>query len=291
MNPQVERWLSRIFRLMVYLYPASFRQAFAREMTQVFIMQCRVIAQRGDVAGLVGEIVNSLADVVKAAIIERWVEGVNMSRKQIVHLAGWAAIAGGALFLVSRSASTLFGSLPGAIVFDIALNACFLLGFLGLALVQKGKLSQIAAGGVMTGFVLLLSVNYTIDVILHITGYHQLPDPILGWVAIAGAFCFILGLLILGTLMARHRPLPRSNVFPLALAVGLVLQNGVFVPLSTIVLRQDNLNQAIATYHPQSTVLSFIISLIGCLIWSLFGWGLLSWREPLVTPRDATAAS
>ena len=89
----------RVYRLLLFTYPAPFRRRYGAEMAQVFRDQCRHVAGRNGLSGLFILWLALLPDLVRSAFAEHLWEAFNMSFDKFLRGSGLAAILAGILWV------------------------------------------------------------------------------------------------------------------------------------------------------------------------------------------------
>jgi hypothetical protein len=127
---------SHIYRLLLYLYPASFRREFGREMHLAFGDYSKMVARRDGLPGLVQLWLTTFIDLAATAFVERLKEMTNMSQNPITRLCGAAGMLGGLYLIISgltglTETYTIF-SIPSYLVpfYALGLTACVIGMFL-----------------------------------------------------------------------------------------------------------------------------------------------------------------
>lgn len=101
--------VANLYRLLVFIYPASFRQEFGPEMIVIFRdISCAEHDKKG-AAALIGLWVALFFDLVATAVVERVREVFGMSTSDLGRLAGVGGILAGVMWL-------------GIVVFELALG-------------------------------------------------------------------------------------------------------------------------------------------------------------------------
>jgi hypothetical protein len=86
-----------IYRLFLLAYPAAFRRDFGPEMTQVFRDSCREVYQQRGILGVFNLWVPTILDLVVTAFEEHLLEGLRMSRSNVIRRSGLAILSASVL--------------------------------------------------------------------------------------------------------------------------------------------------------------------------------------------------
>jgi hypothetical protein len=149
----------RIYNLLLYAYPASFRREYGRPMAQLFRDEARDTLQGSGTAGLIGLWFLTLFDLLKTAIAEHIWEVFHMPLQKLLQRWSGPAAAIAGLLWVSPSLIEVEGNL-GILLYAPA----FLLMAVGLAgLYQRLSASQrlasrLAFGVALMGLLIMLAV-------------------------------------------------------------------------------------------------------------------------------------
>lgn len=278
-----------LYRRLLVLYPASFRQVFGSEMVQVFRDSCRQAEQERGSCGLLDLWLSTVPDLVFTALAERLMEGKMMARFWVIRACGLLTMINivpfSVLLIDGDVVSThlipgysgLLSELPTPpgtlaerfVYLGLLLSPalCFLCGALGLWLLQRSWPGRIAGalaflGPLVSGFLWLLTDGFS---------YPVTALVLLG-----------VGLLLCGICTLRSRLLPRWNAVPLLLGLCMVayaLRGFIweFIPLPGF---------AMQSYWFFSTVGYLVIF----FLWGALGYALWAWRaeqEPALTQIQA----
>jgi hypothetical protein len=232
-----------VYRALLALYPAQFKQEYAPHMAQVFRDCCRRAYHEGGIPSLLLLWARTTLDYLKTIVEEYARGGTYMTREKFIKLSGWAMVLGSAVTIIGWLADTRpqysqynAASLPidryaNLVAMPIIVIGTFLLslGMLGL-LVRYGRIAggfgrSILALGALSGVVSAMGIA-------GLTG----DDSNLSW----GMFYFgmtiqYLMLALFGIVCIKQRILPRWNGLPLLAGLwvpGYVLLSG-FLELYT----------------------------------------------------------
>ena len=245
-----------IYRRLLRLYPADFRQDFDQPMRQVFRDLCRDAYRQTGAWGLAQCWATALFDLLQNVIIERRKAGFIMTQDRFIQWSGWLCILGGVFFAASSLSQLGVFSQPfrlslAALIPGMALIT---LGMLGIFLRFRahinlfGRLAlQAAFGGaavVAIGWLLTLTVSTSFWSVF-----------IVGWLFYLG------GHSTFGGFAATTHLLPKWNF---ALLIGSAL------PLTVVVL-------GFSQRDPTGMSLGgFVMLLLIGIGWILTGWALNS---------------
>jgi hypothetical protein len=188
-----------LFSLLLYFYPASFREEFGREMFLAFRDYCQLVLGRSGLPGLFQLWLTTFIDLLATAFVERLKELTQMSQSTFIRLCGAAGAVSGFYLLSSGLAAmkgNSFFNIPSSLIplYAIAL----LLGVIGLYLFAdtqttgaKASVSIAFGGAAILALGLILTHWFNLDI---------------GWnVWRSGELLHALGLLVFG-LLARGIP-------------------------------------------------------------------------------------
>jgi hypothetical protein len=217
---------SRIYKLLLGVYPSEFRREYSSPMQQVF-RDCLLRAEREGGPWALAELwARTMLDTVSTAVEEHSRRGVDMSREKFYKLSGWALILGPLLFLIggwanNRPQYSPFNAAAGPL--DRYANAADTpLIVLGLVFVSLGLI------GMMLRFSPRLDSSGILLAIGALAGLISAGGVVLmaitpgdDWESV-GWFTFLLGLAvqyvaltIFGIITLRRKLLPRWNGLPL----------------------------------------------------------------------------
>jgi hypothetical protein len=100
---------TRVYNLLLYIYPAPFRREFGQEMTQVFRDDMHGTWLQKGPAGLLGLWLLTFIDLLKTALVEHMWEVFHMPLEKLTRWSGLVAAIGAPLFLLSFSSHTFWG--------------------------------------------------------------------------------------------------------------------------------------------------------------------------------------
>lgn len=264
----------RVYRALLILYPADFRQDYGQYMAQVFRDVCRDVYRCGGASELLKWWAATLFDLVQTVIEERRKVSFMMSQTKFIQWSGWLFIFGGIFFaagsvsqLQSNSGIRFDGVYQLSLYALVPAMALIMLGLLGILLRYKanmvlfGKLALltaiVGAGVTSIGWLFALAaVNGSYNVFM------------IGWlVHLAGHSVFG------GFAMTTHL-LPKWNF---ALLIGSAF------PLTVVVLGLGS--QQTASGVNWATFVMMILISIG---WLLTGWALNSQPDTSIQPVIGT---
>ena len=97
-------WLvsDRLYRVLLYLYPKRFREAYGPQMRQTFRDACRAAHRLNGASGVLALWLPTLLDLFKSALEERARQGeITMSKSRLIAWAGPLTILVGALWVAA----------------------------------------------------------------------------------------------------------------------------------------------------------------------------------------------
>lgn len=292
----------RVYRYLLLLCPAAFRQRYGALMVQAFRDTCRDASRRRGLAGVLFVWPDALRDVLSTALAEHVEGGIRMTRTAWIRVGSIAAVLGGivqvVLALLTASASSFLvitmpaatsnGPLPTAQrVIYLAGPIAWLLLLLALIALHLRAGSRTGPAGwigitcALIGVVLAFGANALFATTFGradagCTQYGcSVYDPY-HWIATAatalvvGNALLVCGLLIYGVRALRAKALPRWNALPLLL--GLIAPLGVLIQLGAAILAPHSdsagfLKVAIAATLP-AIAWGALWILLGRLLWS-----------------------
>jgi hypothetical protein len=280
-TPTVLRALSfstRLYQMLLLVYPPEFRRAYGGPMLQVFRDCCRRMLRESGLAGLLVLWGRTILDTVQTAIEEYSHRSVEMNRVKFVRLSGWALVmAAVALLLtflpeagdISIRISPMFGvsgvaaQIQQAAVFARALPLplailLITLGLLGLS-VRYGEMAGGAAKvalilGVSGGVLSLISFGL---MVLGLVEGRPAVNITMG--------IMFSGLFIFGLAALRRKPMKRGNGLPVLAGVWwpvLVIQAYVFPQLTRSFMPEVPGWLSLSIF----TVLSFFLAWLGYVV-------------------------
>ena len=91
----------RLYGVLLYLYPKTFRTAYGQQMRMAFRDACRVAYHQNGAGGLLALWLPTLLDLLKSALEERARQGeITMSKARLITLAGPLTILVGSMWVV-----------------------------------------------------------------------------------------------------------------------------------------------------------------------------------------------
>lgn len=219
---QLLSWSVKVYRALLVLYPADFRQQYERHMVQVFRDVCRDVYGEGGTSGLMNWWATALFDLLQSVLVERKKGGLMMSQSKFIQWSGWLCIVGGLCFVVNSFSQlqglagmyqplALYALAPGMVL--------IMLGLMGVWLRYKAKLNLF---GMLALLTTLIGAGITAaGWFLALTGGFAMNVFFIGWmIQLAGHTVF-------GGFAATTHLLPKWNW---SLLIGSAL------PLTVIVL-------------------------------------------------------
>ena len=209
-------WSTRLFQMLLILYPASFRRDYGREMTLVFRDTCRQIQHRQGVVGLLELWLTTIVDLFSTALIERLAEVNQMSSTAMFsRISGLVAALGGVALLILAFAWFVLGRDGETLGFLMPVyGLCAATGAAGLyVLGQHDSTSRLGLGLAFLGG-LIISVGVILLFLVESTIF------LITWGI--GMFAHEIGLIVFGWSALKHKFLPRWNALPLVVG-GLAL--------------------------------------------------------------------
>jgi hypothetical protein len=214
----------RIYRLLLHIYPVSFRRAYGVEMARLFRDDARRTRQAGGTIGMIGLWFLVLPDLLKTAFTEHIWEIFHMTTEKLQRWSGPAIAIGGPLWVVTllwfvRSSK---GSVRAIIPFiPFVLTAALIaLGLVGLArrLPDRSRprlLLAVTLGGLVVNNAAMLILFFATE---NPFGPRSAwgPEPIVASIVsgIGGAFLFG-GLTIMGIASYTSKALGKLSAAPL----------------------------------------------------------------------------
>jgi len=217
-------WSTRLFRMLLILYPGSFRRDYGREMTLVFRDTCRQTQHRQGALGILELWLTTLLDLFSTALVERLAEVRHMSSIALfTRISGLLATVGGLLLLIMVYGEFVLDGIWQPVGYLILMTVYGLGIAIGVAgfyvLVQYDSSGRVGLGLAFLGAV-TLSAGWILMFLFEILFESETWWTI--WMWMVGMALSELGLVIFGWSAFKHRLLPRWNSLPLA-AGGLAL--------------------------------------------------------------------
>lgn len=224
----------RLYRWLLYVYPASFRGQYGRQMAQVFDDELRETAYSAGAVGMISFWKRTGADLFTTAVDERLWEVRQMPADKRNRWTGAAAAAGALLFallpvLYAASKHGLHLPMGGEFGFVAIVVLSFVVAPLLMTLGLMGTYRRLPdhsrpLGAVALAVALLGLCLYNGVVVIGFSIDDGGWPQILYLVISAGFLVFALGLTGLGALTLSKRSLGRLSFVPLAIAAtGLAL--------------------------------------------------------------------
>jgi len=209
-------WSTRVFRVLLILYPGAFRRDYGREMTLVFHDTCRRTLHRQGAMGILGLWLTTVLDLLSTALAERLAEVNQMfSTTMFTRISGLVAAVGGALLLIVVYGEFVLDGIRETQVYLMPVyGLCIAIGAAGFYVLGQYE----SSGRVGLGLAFLGGVTVSVSWILLFLFESEL------WWAIWMVAMAVseLGLVIFGWSAFKHGLLPRWNSLPLVVG-GLVL--------------------------------------------------------------------
>lgn len=268
--PQPSRLLilsESVYRTLLVLYPADFRQQYGRHMTQVFRDVCRDAYRQGGAEALVYWWAAALFDLLQTVISERRKVSFTMSKDKFIQWSGWFCIFGGIFFAASSISQLQSGSqtnnlsiaalIPGMILITLGLLGIFLRYNAHIHLFGRLALLATLIGAAIAsiGWLLLVTVGDSLWNVF-----------IIGWLL------YLMGHSVFGGFAANTHLLPKWN-FALLIGSGL--------PLTIVVLGLGR--QETASSANWGTFAMLLLIGIG---WMVTGWALNSQPAASLQPAN-----
>lgn len=228
--------MERLWAILVKLYPADYRAAYAEQMRLTLRDAWRETPRRKEAGSAIVFLFATLADLLVSALAERVRQvGGNMSRAKLMALAGPLHLVAGVLWVISSLGEFVllsglgsrdsfwdaFWLLPLLISFPILLLA--LIGAYGRLRVAAGTLGRIGIALSIAGCGGLLLL-FLVALLLGIFAPAFQQDI---WANRILATCFVAvttGYLLFGVNSVRRSLLPRWNVAPILIGVIALLR-------------------------------------------------------------------
>ena len=246
---------NRVYCLLLYLYPVSFRREYGYDMAQLFRDDVRGTMQESGGVAVVGLWFLAFFDLLKTAVAEHFWEIFHMPIEKLTRWSGLAAALGGALFVfimyfevpVNENSLFLWILLPMLLLWGVALTGLY-----------RRLPDRSSTGNKMTFGLALISL-----LLLGAGAFtFWLSDPDLPWYLLGiGFYGLAIGIIGMGIIALKHQVLGVWRFVPLILG-------GVFLGFMVI-----------ATIAQQLSLAFLILNGIG---WLLLGMALWQeYREPL----------
>lgn len=227
-------WLftsERLYKNLLLIYPAGFRQAYGSLMTQVFADQARRSFRESGKRGLITWWGRTMLDTIQTAIEEYAQQGVDMSKAKFEKLSGWALILAGLVMFLGWLSGTRpeydpynyfslwIDQYANALLIPLIIAGSFFLiiGYAGL-LIRFGSASG-RAGRFGLGMGIAGGLVSFVGIAGMIFSENELWWTILTW----GFLLLYSGLAVFGIVCLTKQVLPRWN--------GLPLLGGIWLPL------------------------------------------------------------
>ncbi len=199
---------NRIYCLLLYLYPSTFRREYGYHMAQLFRDDVRDTLQESGPFAVFGLWLLAFFDLLKTAIAEHIWEVFNMPIEKFERWTGLAAALGGALLIFATLAATQF------VILALIVVVMFLMWALALGGLYR-RLPTVSHHGNKASFAISI-----ISILLSVIGLLILFLTEVGLTLIGfGYFGLGLGIAGMGIIAFRHRVMGVWRFVPLLLAV------------------------------------------------------------------------
>ena len=180
----------RIYNLLLFAYPASFRCEYGIHMAQLFRDECRDTLRQAGLGGMIILCFKTIADLVKTALAEHIWEVFHMPIERLLRGSGLAAIVAGLLWILLFPFDFNIVSEPIARILFIVALLLFACGLAGLyPRLPKGMATRFSFIVAFAGILLTAAGGLCV----------MLLDPDSWWlVFIIGFFVFGFGLVLVG---------------------------------------------------------------------------------------------
>lgn len=220
-------WSLRLFRMLLVLYPRTFRRDYGREMTLVFRDTCYQVNRHKGSGGILELWLTTLLDLFSTALVERLAEVYQMSSTALfTRISGMVAAVGGLILLITVYAEFVLGGAIETVALLIPVyGLCVAIGAAGFYLLgQHGPLGRVGLGLALVGG-LTIALGLLLLLVLA-------PETDGGWtIWMIGMFVYELGLSIFGWSAVKDKTLPRWSSLPLLVGGLALLLNilGIFI--------------------------------------------------------------
>ena len=199
----------RIYGLLLYAYPVSFRREYGRDMMQVFCDDTRYTLRKWGLAGLVSLWFLVFVDVLKTAVAEHIWEIFHMPIEKLTRWSGPAGAMGGLLYAIG--VASIVNGVTSFIISALVTALLLGLGLFGLyKCLPTSTVNGLNFGAALIG--LLMS---------HISGaiivWLDSPESI--WFMIIFGSLWIVGLAGMGIIAKANQSLGRWSFTPLLVLV------------------------------------------------------------------------
>jgi hypothetical protein len=214
-------FFNQLFRLLLHVYPASFRREFGLEMAQVFRDDMRATLREDGLTGMAILWFITALDLIKTAFVERAWEIFHMPQERFTRLLTGIAAAIGAPLLIMTFGSQFFwetyGSLglpSGDLVHPILAGIGFLLMGPGL----YGLYRKLPATTPSKLGLLVAQVSVLLGIVAMITWGQAISEQL---VRLAFAL-HPIGLALMGLVALTNRSLGRVSFAPLLIVAAFI---------------------------------------------------------------------
>ena len=211
----------RLYRLLLFMYPADYRREYAPHMAQLFRDMCRDAYAQEGIPGMVMWWAATFFDLLVTAFEERRKAKVLLNMSLLKRFAGIFLIGGGISFMLASYSQLQPGShYPFTGIYSLSSQffvpgyLLILLGVVGLALRYARRLGTVGGLTLWIGALGLLTTCIWLVFSLIPNGWDQFFA-----VGIMGFFLYIVCLIIFGAIAIRRNILPRWNVLPIVMGV------------------------------------------------------------------------
>ena len=263
----------RVYRVLLMLYPADFRNEYGQQMVQIFRDVCLDVYRQGGLGELANWWAATLFDLVQTVITEHRKAGFMMSQTKFIQWSGWLFILGGIFFVVSsisqlQPVSSMTSSMSQLSLYALVPGmALIMFGLLGIFLRFKADMEVFGKLSLLTTLIgaTIMSFGWLFTLSLG-NGF---------WIVfMAGWLIQLGGQSVFGGFAVTTHLLPKWN-FALLIGSGF--------PLSVAVLVLSNQQSTFGANWA-----AFAILLLIGVGWLLTGWALNSQPATSVQPVIGT---
>ena len=273
-----------LYKMLLHLYPKTFRAAYGQQMRLTFRAACRTAYHRNGAAGLLALWLPTLLDLFKSALEEWARQGeITMFKERMITWAGPLTILVGAMWILASIGDFAFQTgLARDEAFLGFVAIPFFFAFVPLLFAVIGtRLRFYQSAGGLGRLGLALSVAGGAGVIVSVLASILLgggaPDveqrPWLNYAAVVCFLCIRIGYILFGVDALKYRLLPRWNLLPLLVGATIVLS----LPFDWF---------GVPAFFPSQWVTPFLHFVITGMCWVLLGIALM---DPRREPQPAGA--
>jgi hypothetical protein len=284
--PRALSFSTRLYQMLLMVYPAEFRRVYRGPMLQVFRDCCRRALREGGFAGLLPFWGRTILDTVQTAIEEHSQRDVEMNREKFIKLSGWALVLGGlglTLGMLASSRPEIYNPYsPRSWAIDPYIySARFPLYVMGFILLSVGYTGLFIRYGERVGQLgrFWLALGALSGVIAAAGGVGlSIVDSNPWWsIFFFGTMAQFLGLAFFGLANLGQRALPRWNILPVL--------TGLWLPLLAIV---SIIVERVSGRFVEIPVVAVQVTL-GLTLAGLFGLGYLLQSDSRTVGRQTAA--